>query len=594
MFGFEFSEKHPHYTFPSYCAKDAILSDKITEMVPLVWQEHCVECGMPACYSTCPRYQKRSDGRCLLFKHGIERVKNPEAILGQNAVIEMRQWAKLETFFFPNRLTYKSAKKLNGFFVFLANIGRWSNCGKIRRLCYYGKEFISRKVGNKVPTPGTDLPKYLLIELLNQDTPYSLALENHANNQVVYRTNLTVKSGYNRFLIPTSDLRFQEGTGNTLCIYSNENRELTLHIISLEMVSFDPEYEKTIVPKNNKKVKLVVWDLDHTLWDGILSEEGIGGITLKPEIVEIIRDLDQKGIINSIASKNDYEKVLPVLKEFGLEEYFISPMINWNPKSGNIKAIAKSLDLGIDTFVFVDDTPNELQEVLTNCPGIRVCNVANITEYIKDPAFDVPVTAESRNRRKMYQEASLRNQSELQFENNIDEFLKDCQMVMHVSHPGEEEVERCYELLQRTNQLNISAQRLSRDELEALLSSDNHDCYRIKVNDKYGDYGLVGFAVFEKADTETVVLKHFVFSCRAARKKLEPFFFKTMLDLYKAQGYKTLSLVCKKTERNALMQSVLISCGLFEKTHEHDSNFMLTASMDAEHPYTDIATLSMD
>ena len=167
-------------------------------------------------------------------------------------------------------------------------------------------------------------------------------------------------------------------------------------------------------------------------------------------------------------------------------------------------------------------------------------------------------------------------------------------MNMHISQPSESEIERCFELIQRTNQLNISGQRLSYSELEELLASERYDCYRIKVDDKYGDYGLVGFAVFEKIDSETLILKHFVFSCRAARKKLEQFFFEIIINIYKENGYKTLSLICKKTERNALMQSVLIECGLFNKENENDDNFVLTTSMDTKHLSCNIATLYMD
>ena len=592
MFGFEFSNKKQNKAFPEYDPMQAISPEHIERIVPLVWQEHCVECGMPECYKTCNRYLHRCDGRCRLFKNGIEHIKNPKAILGQNAVIEMREWAKLQTFFFSSVFSYKAGRRINTFYVLLAKLAQLTKKGSFRRFFYNVKEFFSRKIGYKKNCD--KLPEFLVFELLNDDSTYSLSLENHSSNKVLYRTTLKVQPGYNRFLIPTKDLNFKPDEKCSLCIYSCEGKEITLNIISLEMVDFNENGRKTILPASEKNVKLVVWDLDNTVWNGILSEDGVDGISLNDEIISMIKELDSKGIINSIASKNDYDRVMPVLQHFGIEEYFISPMINWNPKSENIKELSRNIDLSMDTFVFVDDNANELQEVLTNCMGIRVCNVKDITSFIKGPAFDVPITAESRNRRKMYQEASLRNRTALQYEDHIDDFLKDCKMIMHIAPPSEGEVERCFELLQRTNQLNISAQRLSRTELEELLSSEKHDCYRIKVDDKYGDYGLVGFAVFEKENANTVILQHFVFSCRAARKKLEQFFFERIIDIYKVKGYKTLSLVCKKTDRNALMQSVLTECGLFEKRDESKDNFVLTTPIDANHPYSNIATLSMD
>ena len=591
MFGFEFSTQSRYDSF-KYDINEAIPANSIEYLAPLVWQEHCVECGMPECYKTCARYQPRSDGRCILFKKGIVRVKNPNAILGQNAVIEMREWGKLGTFFFHSAYSYSFISKVNGVYVFLAKLSQLLKNGKIRRFCYYIKEYISRKIGRrKTKRP---LPRYLLIELYNDGEEYSIALENYSNNCVVFRRTFKVKYGYNRFLIPSQEFRYSDNPTDSLCIYSSDGVEIKLNIISLAMVDFKAEYEKQIVPTNNKKVKLVVWDLDNTLWDGVLSEDGEECISLKQDLVSIVKQLDEKGIINSIASKNDCDKVMSVLRKFEIDSYFVMPMINWNPKSQNIKAIAKNIDLSMDTFVFVDDTPNELQEVLQNCMGIRVCSVENILDFVKTDAFDVPITEESRKRRQMYQISMLRNQHALQYEDNIDDFLRDCKMVMHLYSPQEDEVERCFELLQRTNQLNISAVRLSREELETLLASSEFDCYRIKVNDKYGDYGLVGFAAFDKTNKEKLVLRHFVFSCRAARKKLEQSFFEKIIDIYKEKGFESLRLVCKKTERNALMQSVLEECGLFRKEDEFDDEFVLTASMNEEHTCTNIVEFCTD
>lgn len=167
-------------------------------------------------------------------------------------------------------------------------------------------------------------------------------------------------------------------------------------------------------------------------------------------------------------------------------------------------------------------------------------------------------------------------------------------MKMHVSPPSDDEHERCWELLQRTNQLNISAQRLSKGELEDILSSEGHECFRIKVDDKYGDYGLVGFAVFEVAGAEDAVLRHFVFSCRAARKRLEQTFFEHMLVYFRSRGFRTMRLDCRKTEKNALMQSVLMESGLFELVRSTDRAFELVADLDQSFVPAGIAEVTDD
>src|SRR5947199_5602317 len=106
--------------------------------------------------------------------------------------------------------------------------------------------------------------------------------------------------------------------------------------------------EKSNQNKKNKNIKCVVWDLDHTLWDGILLEDG--DVSLKPGVVTIIKALDARGILHSIASRNDQTTAEQKLQQFGLYEYFLFPQINWNAKSASLQEIAKELNLGLDTF----------------------------------------------------------------------------------------------------------------------------------------------------------------------------------------------------------------------------------------------------
>ena len=592
MFGFEFSSLENHYDFPMYDDNETVSPDCIENVLPLVWQEHCVECAMPACYGTCLHYKRRIDGRCKLFNYGIERIENNQSVLGQNVIIDMRSWAKLETFFFTAPMSYKKAKKYNNFYCNLAKLAQYSKGGKIKRIFYYIKEYISRKTGYSRDSKDNkqNLPHFFLCEIMNNQEPYSLILENRAGSQIVYRTALRVKRGYNRFWLTTSELNYQKNCQNNLCLYPEENKPQKLNI-SLEILDIKAEYIKKYFSNSNKKVKLVIWDLDNTLWKGILSEDGIEGIELNIPIVEIIKELDSRGIINSIASKNEREDALKVLEHFKIDEYFVAPMINGNPKSENIKAIAKNLDLGMDTFVFVDDTSNELQEVHDNCPAVRVCDVNNILSFVREDVFNVPVTEESKHRRKSYKEMSIRNADALQYKDDITKFLLNCKMVMYIDHPTIDEQERCYELLQRTNQLNISAERLTKEELSDILSNPCFDCYRIKVEDRYGNYGIVGFAAFNIDKKHLVELKHFVFSCRAARKRLEQSFFEYMIDQYYEKGYQNLKLYCKKTEKNKLMQTVLMESGLFEKINESNFSFELIAPINQKHVRTDIVSI---
>ncbi len=575
MYGFEFSDKAIYHQFPSYNIDEAVSVESISKISPLVWQEHCVECAMPACYGTCVHYRKRSDGRCKLFKNGIERVVNKDALLCQNAIIEIDEWGKLETFFFTSGISYDKAKRINNRLVSIAKVGQTLRLGVIRRLCYYAKEYYIRKIGDR----NTDIPRFFLCEIMNDSHPYVLVLENRAKGKIVFRKNLTVKNGYNRFLFPSADLRFQSGCRNYLLIYPDGNKEQLVNLISLELVTFKDNYLERYLPASDKKVKCVVWDLDNTVWEGILADDGIDGVKLKANVVDIIKSLDAKGIINSIASKNDEKLALEAIKAFGIDQYFVCSMINWNPKSQNIKSIVSALDIGMDTFVFVDDSFFELNEVKENCFGIRVCDAKDIDEYVHRDCFDVPVTEESKRRRESYKEIAVRNKAQLENADNNIGFLKQCNMIVQVAEPGQDELIRCYELLQRTNQLNISGERLTLEEVKHFVEADDHECYRIKVHDRYGDYGLVGFAVFDVASEETAILQHFVFSCRAARKLIEQNFFKYVIEKYKALGYKKLVLNCKITEKNELMRQVLDESQLFKKMNQTPNHYELIHDM---------------
>lgn len=108
-------------------------------------------------------------------------------------------------------------------------------------------------------------------------------------------------------------------------------------------------------------IKCVIWDLDNTLWDGVLLEDN--QVSLRDNVAELIKALDNRGILQSIASKNDYLKAMEKLRELGLREYFLYPQINWNSKAFSIKEIARLINIGTDAIAFIDDQPFELEEV---------------------------------------------------------------------------------------------------------------------------------------------------------------------------------------------------------------------------------------
>ncbi len=175
------------------------------------------------------------------------------------------------------------------------------------------------------------------------------------------------------------------------------------------------------------RIKCIVWDLDNTLWDGVLLEDG--EVTLRPWVAEHIRRLDAMGVLHSIASKNDHETAMAKLTEFGLAELFLYPQINWNAKSSSIQLIAKALNLGLDAFAFVDDQEFERAEVGHELPGVICVDIAEFDEAVQRPEFRPRfVTDESAQRRLMYQGQLAREELERDFVGTNHEFLASLDM----------------------------------------------------------------------------------------------------------------------------------------------------------------------
>ena len=153
--------------------------------------------------------------------------------------------------------------------------------------------------------------------------------------------------------------------------------------------------------ETEQAVKCLVWDLDNTLWDGVLLEDP--QVSLRPEVADIVRTLDERGILHSIASRNDHGLAMEKLRQFELADYFLCPQINWNPKSASVEGIAKNLCLALDTFAFVDDQPFERAEVSFAHPKVLCIDAAELSGIpaLKrmHPRF---ITEESKSRRLLY------------------------------------------------------------------------------------------------------------------------------------------------------------------------------------------------
>ena len=270
---------------------------------------------------------------------------------------------------------------------------------------------------------------------------------------------------------------------------------------------------ETAAAAKRVRVKCIVWDLDNTLWHGTLLEGD--EVRLRDQVRETLLELDSRGILHSIASRNHAETALARLRELGLEEYFLYPQINWGSKAASVGVIAENLNLGLDSICFIDDDPFELAEVHAALPQVLCLDHGQLPFLLQMPELKPEsITTESRMRRHMYLGEMRRKQTEEAFTGAHEEFLSTLGMVFTISTARAEDLKRAEELTNRTNQLNTTGRTYSREELEELRG---HLLLMAELSDKFGSYGKIGLALVQ-CDAEVWTIKLLLMSCRVMNR----------------------------------------------------------------------------
>ncbi|WP_405610678.1 HAD-IIIC family phosphatase [Streptomyces sp. NBC_01508] len=275
----------------------------------------------------------------------------------------------------------------------------------------------------------------------------------------------------------------------------------------------------TTLPEGNtaaKSAKCVVWDLDDTLWHGTLSAGD--DVVLKDGVLDLLKTLDSRGILLSIASKNNHDDAMRKLVELKVAEYFLYPQINWNSKSSSVAEIQKRLNIGIDTFMFIDDQAFERDEVAFALPEVATVDARDYLTLGSLPRLSPQVvTEDARRRRHMYLEDERRSESELTYQGPREDFLRSLGMVFRVSRAAGDDLLRLEELTKRTSQLNSTGIHYSYEQIEALTHDPRHDLWVCELTDQYGSYGKIGMALVEKQDDRWTI-KLLLMSCRTVSK----------------------------------------------------------------------------
>jgi FkbH-like protein len=333
----------------------------------------------------------------------------------------------------------------------------------------------------------------------------------------------------------------------------------------------------------SQQIKCVVWDLDNTLWQGVLLEDE--QTFLRARVLEILTTLDERGILQSIASKNDYTKAMDRLRELGLDEYFLYPQINWNSKAHSLKIIAQALNIGVDTLAFVDDQASEREEVRFSLSEVLCIDAAELDRVLEMPEM-IPrfLTEDARMRRHLYVSEIERSKKEEEFVGPAEEFLASLQMKLTISSALEEDLQRAEELTLRTHQLNTTGYTYSYDELNNYRESEQHKLLISDLRDIYGDYGKIGVALIECLPNIWTI-KLLLMSCRVMSKGIGTVMLQHIMCLAKAEHVR-LQAEFISNKRNRMMYVAYTFAG-FKETSKHGAVTILENALTHIQPFPD-------
>ncbi len=276
-------------------------------------------------------------------------------------------------------------------------------------------------------------------------------------------------------------------------------------------------------------VRLLIWDLDETFWSGTLTE---GGITPNPLSKEILITLAQRGIVSSICSKNDHDSVKKILEDWDLWQYFVFPSISWEPKGPRLAALIETIGLRPPTVMFIDDNPMNLNEAKHFVPEIQTADEKFIPSILAHPLFQGK-DDRGLTRLAQYKVLETRAAEQQKAGANVHDFLRKSNITVEIETDVEKHLDRAIELINRTNQLNFTKDRLPENIDEARQALRDHlkqfyvQAGLVRVRDNYGDYGFTGLFVQHRgADFHD--LSHYCFSCRTLGMGVETWLYRVL------------------------------------------------------------------
>ena len=317
--------------------------------------------------------------------------------------------------------------------------------------------------------------------------------------------------------------------------------------------------------------KVLVLDCDNTLWSGVLGEDGELGIQMSDttnkgkafrEVQTIICGLQKEGVLIALCSKNNLSDVDSVIQNHPdmllRENIFVKKIINWNDKATNLRRLANELNLGLDSFVFVDDSDFEIGLIQKELPQVKCVQVPqNPSEYpllmrkLRNEFFALSISSEDKSKTEMYRQDLMRKEDANKFD-SIEDYLKSLELRISVLWDMNIPVSRAAQMTQKTNQFNLTTRRYTESDILNMLNSQEYIMAVLSLSDRYGDYGVTGMSIIKLRQDAigSAIIDSFLMSCRIIGRNVEYRFFDAIARKLAKEGIKQLHAEYLATTKN--------------------------------------------
>ncbi len=346
--------------------------------------------------------------------------------------------------------------------------------------------------------------------------------------------------------------------------------------------------------------KVLITDLDNTLWQGVIGEDGLDGIKIGPgspageahsRLQQYMLDLKARGILLAVASKNNHEDACQPFQKhqhmlLRLED-FAAFEANWNDKASSIREIAKKLSLGLDSFVFIDDNPMEREWVRSQLPDVLVVELGpTVFRYVQDldrarPFFALSLSSEDQARADQYRSEAARKHLQATSE-SLDHFLAQLQLKAWAEGITEKNLARVTQLTNKTNQFNVTTRRYTEAQVQQLAADPTAWAAAFHLSDRMGDYGLIGEIFCRSIGTpDTWEIDTWLMSCRVLGRQMEKFMLDNLIAAAQERGIQTIVGVYRPTAKNGLVRDIYDQFG-FTRTAESEEEVRYRLDVPAE------------